>query len=80
MVVGACSVLLPDLGLANAVAGGCIALVMFLYPGLLTLSMEFGKVAPRRSMHRLLKGVFLVALGLSVCFLGLFGSFVTADW
>lgn len=77
--VGGISAVLPSLGLANAVAGGCIALVMFLFPGL--LSMRSG-CDTRRGKHDLPtkaafhNGIAMAFLGIIVCIVGILQAII----
>lgn len=71
------AIALPDLGLANTLAGGCISLIMFFFPGLLLVYLEKSESQFRRvSWPRLALGFFFILLGAVICFVGLFGSFI----
>ena len=72
--IGLISIILKDLGLANTLAGGCIALVMFFYPGALLYRKEFDVPAPHRDRMRSIGGIFFMIVGLTICFSGFFGN------
>lgn len=74
--VGAVSVSLPSLGLANSVAGGCIAIVMFYFPGALMYRMEMDLPRGERSPVQIGAGVFFMLTGVVVCVMGLFGDLI----
>lgn len=70
------SALLPGLGLANSVAGGCIALVMFFFPGRLIVRNQLDKPPASRQIFETVVGTVLIVLGILVCFVGLFGALI----
>lgn len=65
---------LPNLGLANALAGGCIALIMFFFPGRLMIKMQMESPVEERDMMRFVGGVIFVGVGVVICIVGLFGQ------
>lgn len=68
------SILLPNLGLANTLAGGCIALIMFFVPGCLLIRVQLDYSVQDRSWPQFVVGVAFVLLGTAICIVGLFGS------
>ncbi len=72
--IGIVSIALPSLGLANSVAGGCIALVMFYFPGALMWRMQMDMPRGDRDRFQLGFGGFFMAAGVLVCLMGLFGD------
>lgn len=72
VVVCAVAMFLPDLSLANTLAGGCIATVMLIFPGALDLQGAYRERA-RYPIQLALGTVFLIS-GVVVLFVGLFGS------
>mmetsp|Transcript_33398 Transcript_33398/g.131707 ORF Transcript_33398/g.131707 Transcript_33398/m.131707 type:complete len:444 (-) Transcript_33398:1930-3261(-) len=67
------SILLRDLYLANTVAGGCIAIVTFVIPGLFDVyCWKMFKVD--RNLVTIARGVLLLCAGTTAGFIGLFGS------
>lgn len=76
IVVGIVSILLPDLGFANTLAGGCIALIMFFFPGLFMVQMQLDKSPSDRNTLQLVFGAMFIFCGVLICFVGLFGSLV----
>lgn len=73
LVVATISVALPNLGLANALAGGCIALVMFFFPGRLMLQSQLDLPLEQRDPLRIGIGGIFIFFGSLICFMGLFG-------
>lgn len=71
---------LSDLGLANTLAGGCIALVMFFFPGRLMVRQQMDKPRGSRNMFEAVTGSLLVAAGILICFVGLFGALVFDEY
>lgn len=65
---------LRNLGLANALAGGCIALIMFYFPGRLLLRMQIDTAPEQRDYFRIVIAVVFIALGVVICISGLFGQ------
>lgn len=76
LTIGLISVTLRDLGLANTLAGGCIALVMFFYPGALRFSQQYDVPIAQRKTVQLVVGVVYMILGVVICLSGLFGNIV----
>lgn len=80
VTVAAAALALPDLSVANTIAGGAIALVIFFFPGLLVLHGQFGKAAGGgvggRSGAKIALGGLLVVAGAGICFVGLFGGMI----
>lgn len=74
------SVLLPDLGLANTLAGGCIALVMFFFPGRLIVRNQLDKPPASRHIFETITGAVLIVLGVLVCFVGLLGALIFDEY
>ncbi len=72
--IGFISIILKDLGIANTLAGGCIALVMFFYPGALMYSQEQDGPATKEKQLRMAAGAFFMVLGLLICLTGFFGN------
>lgn len=70
------SISLPDLGLANTLAGGCIALIMFFYPGRLMLKAQLDLPFDQRNPLRIIIGSVFVFFGALICVVGLFGNVV----
>jgi solute carrier family 38 (sodium-coupled neutral amino acid transporter), member 7/8 len=71
------SIALPDLSLANTLAGGCIALVMFFFPGMMMLHGQFGKYAQGPKNNTLVGvGAAFAGAGALVAFVGLFGQMI----
>lgn len=75
VIVCATSILLPDLSLANTLAGGCIACVMLILPGALMVQAE-RKSSCRNSAYSAAFGALFVAIGIIVTLVGFFGSFI----
>lgn len=67
---------LPDLGLANTLAGGCIALIMFFFPGRLMVKYQLELPVDQRDPLRLAVGGTFVFFGALICLIGLFGNMV----
>jgi amino acid permease len=67
-VVACASIALPDLSLANTLAGGCIATVMFFFPGLMMMAQD--------DMTRRAVGAAVATVGAIVAFVGLFGQVI----
>jgi Transmembrane amino acid transporter protein len=77
LTVCAASIALPDLSLANTVAGGCIALVMFFFPGAMILHGQHGPYSGGAADRaRVAVGFAFVAAGAIVAAVGLFGQAV----
>ncbi|CAN8069394.1 unnamed protein product [Agarophyton chilense] len=74
--VGGAALSLPDLGLANSLAGGCIALIMFFFPGRLMVRFQNEKEFEDRDPLRLVIGGTFVFFGGLICLVGLFGNLV----
>lgn len=70
------AVSLPDLGLANTLAGGCIALIMFFFPGRLMVRAQLDLPFEERDSMRLAIGGMFVFFGALICFVGLFGGMI----
>lgn len=70
---------LPDLGFANTLAGGCIAVIMFIFPGMLMIRMQLDKPPARRKRLELITGAVFTVLGALVCFVGLFGALILGE-
>lgn len=77
--IGFISIILKDLGLANTLAGGCIALVMFFYPGALLYTREHDIPVFERNRFHVATGMFFMALGLLICFSGFLGNILFAE-
>lgn len=73
------SITLKDLGLANTLAGGCIALVMFYFPGALMWRMEMDVPVDQRDRKNLIFGGIFMFIGLLVCSMGFFGSILFSE-
>ena len=74
-LVGIVASFLTDLGDANAIAGGCLSLVMYLFPGLFLISLERRKESQQdRSLWKILLGSVLVIVSVLASVLGLFGQ------
>lgn len=76
LFVGIVSVALPDLGLANTLAGGCIALIMFFFPGRLMVRYQLDLPFEQRDPLRIGIGMMFVFFGSLICFIGLFGNMI----
>lgn len=74
--VAIAALLLPDLGLANTLAGGCIALIMFYFPGRLMVRFQSDLPFEYRDPLRLVIGGIFVFFGVLICFVGLFGNLI----
>lgn len=74
--IGTVSIALTDLGLANTLAGACISLVMFFYPGYLMVQSEYDLKMEERPRGNVVKGFFFMAVGATICLSGLFGHVV----
>lgn len=72
--VALAAVMLPDLGMANALAGGCIALVMLFFPGCFTLKLQLAAPPHARSAAQMAVGALFVCVGVVIGFVGVFGS------
>lgn len=70
------SISLPDLGLANTLAGGCIALIMFYYPGKLMVQFQNSLPFEQRDPLRIGIGYIFIFFGTLICLVGLFGNMV----
>lgn len=70
------SIGLPDLGLANTLAGGCIALIMFFFPGRLMLRHQLDLPFENRDPLRMGIGGIFVFSGTLICLVGLFGNMI----
>lgn len=70
------SVSLPDLGLANTLAGGCIALIMFFFPGRLMMHYQLDLPFEQRDPLRIGIGMMFVFFGALICFVGMFGNLI----
>lgn len=70
------AVSLPDLGLANTLAGGCIALIMFFFPGRLMVRYQMDLPFEDRDPLRLGIGYIFVFFGSLICLIGLFGGMI----
>lgn len=68
------SIMLPDLGFANTLAGGCIALIMFFFPGCLMVRLQYSREGRDRSIIQIIFGIIFILFGAVICFVGLFGS------
>lgn len=68
------SIALPDLGVANTIAGGCIALIMYFFPGCLMVRLQLDNISRDRSIFKLILGSLFVFFGALICFVGLFGA------
>lgn len=76
-LIGITSIALPDLGLANSLAGGCIALVMFYFPGRLMIrGRQMDLPLIERDRSNVLFGAFFVFMGVLICVMGLFGNLI----
>lgn len=73
-VIGTISIALENLGLANTLAGGCIALVMFYFPGALMWKMEMDIPVFERNRTQLIFGATFMTTGLLICVMGFFGN------
>eukprot|EP00178_Gracilaria_changii_P012367 TRINITY_DN34_c0_g1_i2.p1 TRINITY_DN34_c0_g1~~TRINITY_DN34_c0_g1_i2.p1 ORF type:complete len:451 (+),score=66.60 TRINITY_DN34_c0_g1_i2:4331-5683(+) len=76
LFVALAAVSLPDLGLANTLAGGCIALIMFFFPGRLMVRFQSEKDFEERDPLRLVIGGTFVFFGGLICLVGLFGNLI----
>lgn len=74
MGVALAAVVLPDLGMANALAGGCIALVMLFFPGCFALKLQLAAPPHARSAAQMAVGALFVCVGVVIGFVGVFGS------
>lgn len=74
--VAMASVSLPDLGLANTLAGGCIALIMFFFPGRLMVRYQLDLPFEQRDPLRIGIGMMFVFFGALICLIGLFGNMI----
>lgn len=74
LAVGVVSINLPDLGLANTLAGGCIAIVMFFAPGALMLRAQLVLPFDNRDSLRMGIGGIFMFMGALICMMGLFGN------
>lgn len=74
--VGIAAVSLPNLGLANSVAGGCIALIMLFYPGRMMLLGIEGERGGWKQWARKTVGVVFALMGVLICFVGIFGKII----
>lgn len=72
--VAVVAVSLPDLGLANTLAGGCIALIMFFFPGRLMVQYQLDLPFDQRDPLRIGIGMIFVFFGALICFIGMFGN------
>jgi Transmembrane amino acid transporter protein len=76
------SIELRDLGLANAIAGGCLGLVILSFPGAMILHGERGPGASvaltagdaNRRSKRVILGYGFIGCGIVIAFFGLFGA------
>lgn len=70
------SVVLPNLGLANSLAGGCIALIMFYFPGQLMVKHQINLPFRQKNILHICVGCIFVFFGALICILGLFGGII----
>lgn len=76
LFVAYAAVSLSDLSVANALAGGCIALIMFFFPGRLMLRNQIDKpIEERNPLTMAIGGIFTV-LGVLISFIGIFGGMI----
>eukprot|EP00808_Paulinella_micropora_P016478 g19026.t1 len=76
VLVGIAALALPDLMVANQVAGACVALVMFAFPGLVELALARSRLSTDVScMMGYVRGGTFLCLGLTVALLGLAQAF-----
>lgn len=74
ITVGIVSICLPNLGIANSLAGGCIALIMFVFPGCFIIKLQMEQRLSQRSVLQIAIGIAFVFFGSLIAFVGLFGS------
>jgi hypothetical protein len=82
------SIELRDLGLANALAGGCLGLVMLSFPGAMILHGERKPNATvavtgaddARASRRVVLGYGFLGAGVGIAFVGLFGATLLGYW
>lgn len=74
ILVGIVSICLPNLGIANALAGGCIALIMFVFPGCFIIKIQMEQTLSERNVVQIAIGITFVFFGSLIAFVGLFGS------
>lgn len=74
--VAVVSVVLPNLGLANSLAGGCIALIMFYYPGQMMVRYQRELPFEQKNLLRVGVGWIFVCFGALISFIGLFGGMI----
>eukprot|EP00172_Hildenbrandia_rubra_P003391 Plantae.Rhodophyta-Hildenbrandia_rubra.ctg53962.p1 GENE.Plantae.Rhodophyta-Hildenbrandia_rubra.ctg53962~~Plantae.Rhodophyta-Hildenbrandia_rubra.ctg53962.p1 ORF type:complete len:429 (-),score=18.48 Plantae.Rhodophyta-Hildenbrandia_rubra.ctg53962:355-1641(-) len=74
--IGLISILLTDLGDANAVAGGCIVTVMYFFPGLflLKLNQNGQERDVKKMVFNITLGSALVLVSVTTSILGVFGQ------
>jgi len=77
--IGIVSISLKDLALASTVAGGCISIVMFVFPGALMVYREYDIPMSQRPRKQVLTGYFFMATGLTICFSGFFGNSLVTE-
>ncbi|KAA8496856.1 putative sodium-coupled neutral amino acid transporter 8 [Porphyridium purpureum] len=72
-LIGVSAITLQNLSLANDVAGGCIAVIMLLFPGMLTVkdTFETPSMPLARRVSQLVVGFCMAALGVLVFAIGI---------
>ena len=76
-VIFATALTFTDLGVANTIAGGCLAIIMFIFPGLFLVVSEEAKSSEQgNTTKNRIFGWFLIAFGVITAFMGLFGSYL----
>lgn len=78
--VGIVSICLPNLGIANALAGGCIALIMFEFPGCFIIKIQMERDYSERSVIQVAIGISFCFFGSLIAIIGLFGSAIFEFW